>query len=789
MPWLPIDLLNGSSFSATRASPAESSKLEIVPSAIRLIVFIAQRLRSAGRARRFLKSPILTPIVTFFPVVKQCAAWINKPYCQSPTKLKSLRIHKLACLFLLAALAFPREGRGEEGRPIVTSFSARDMGSGGECWVTVQDRTGMLYFGCDEVLGFDGERWTRYPVPGSYAVRALALSPIGRLWVGAVNEIGYFEKTEKGLSPYHSLVANLPQNARELGDVWQVLDYGKGAVFVTATSLLVWNGNNFHVYSMPGARRLVAMQVNGGLFVSHSPTGLWSLEADGLHEFISPEALNRTAVSWIEKDTKGWLLATTDGLYRFDEGRIYEVAPQATDYIRKNVLTSVCRSSHGELCVGTLYGGLAILSPSGAVERILTVDNGLPARGVFSLFFSEEGTLWITSGVGIARIALNSGVTLFDAKQGLTGKPCTSVSQGGSQILVATQEGIFSLPIGESGPARFHAVTRLSGHYTDLESGPGETAYASGFKRVVRIDGDEVSEIFSSKTDIQLLHLSSKAPNEFLLANGFDIVRLNTSVGKENASVTLAHLPDLPLTLTEDSDGNVWVGTASRGAFIIRQPADRPSELVRLKSADGLADTGRVGVASVNDIIAVFTTKGAQIYASPLGPPELLTAAPKTIATAISNRDKSGAVWVAFESPFADGPRIPVIGRLSAAASDSASWVSYAVPGLTQIGEIRSIFVDSRGILWMGGVDGMLRLDPNALRMVEAPHAPLIHASVNQGERLSAEKNSVTFDFSAVEYVRREAVRFQTKLSGGSEWSAPSNNTHLVLAGLRDSSY
>jgi len=83
----------------------------------------------------------------------------------------------------------------------------------------------------------------------------------------------------------------------------------------------------------------------------------------------------------------------------------------------------------------------------------------------------------------------------------------------------------------------------------------------------------------------------------------------------------------------------------------------------------------------------------------------------------------------------------------------------------------------------------MLRLDPKALKTVEAPHKPLIRASVNQGERLSAEKNSVTFDFSAVEYARRESVRFQTKLSGGSEWSAPSNNTHLVLAGLRDASY
>ena len=41
-------------------------------------------------------------------------------------------------------------------------------------WATIQDDRGMLYFGCDEVFTFDGERWIRYPVPGSYAVRGLA---------------------------------------------------------------------------------------------------------------------------------------------------------------------------------------------------------------------------------------------------------------------------------------------------------------------------------------------------------------------------------------------------------------------------------------------------------------------------------------------------------------------------------------------------------------------------------------------------------------------------------------
>ena len=132
----------------------------------------------------------------------------------------------------IAGIAFPLQARAEEGRPIATSYTARETGVSDLSWVTAQDERGVLYFGFNGVVSFDGERWHKFAVPGSYAVRALAFGPRGRLWVGAVNEIGYFDRTESGLGAYRSLVSNLPQGARELGNVWQVFTRGDGAVFM-----------------------------------------------------------------------------------------------------------------------------------------------------------------------------------------------------------------------------------------------------------------------------------------------------------------------------------------------------------------------------------------------------------------------------------------------------------------------------------------------------------------------------------------------------------------------------
>jgi signal transduction histidine kinase/CheY-like chemotaxis protein/HPt (histidine-containing phosphotransfer) domain-containing protein len=695
-----------------------------------------------------------------------------------------------AIIASLLALFEPPTTRGEEGRPIVTSYSARDTGGGAQSWVTVQDNSNVLYFGCDEVLAFDGERWTRYPVVGSYAVRALAIGPSDRLWVGASNEIGYFDKNGAALLKYHSLVKFLPEAARQFGDVWQVFARDGGAVFATAASVLVWDGKSLRSYPLPGSRRVVVSQAGGRIFVSNISSGLWSLDADGLHIFAAPEELKNAGVIWIEKEADGWLLCTTDGLRRLNDGKITEFGGDASEFIRKNVLISACRSQHGDLCIGTLYGGLAIVGPSGDIRRVLTTGDGLPSRSVFSLFAAKDGSIWTTSGVGIARIALDSGVTVFDAKQGLTGKPCYSTAQNGAQILVSTEEGVFGLPIGDGNTARFHAIPKLSGLYMDLEGGADGTVYAAGFKRVDRITEDQATEIFSTKADVLLFRRSLKYPGSFLVVNGFDIQRLTPSQGEEPAPETIAHLPDLPQTLVEDAEGNIWVGTSSRGAFFIRQPSSKPETALRLSSSDGLADSGRVGVAAVDDMVAVFTAKGVEIYSSQSAPPGLQLVAPKTVAIAISNRDSSGSVWVAFESPFSDGPRIPVVGRLSAKSARNASWKSYSVPGLTTIGEMRSLFVDNRGVVWLGGIDGMLRLLPDDLRPVEMPSAPLINASVSFGEELSSAKNSVNFDYSAIEFGQRETIRFETKFSGsGDEWSAPSNNNHLTLAGLQNGHY
>ncbi len=240
----------------------------------------------------------------------------------------------------------------------------------------------------------------------------------------------------------------------------------------------------------------------------------------------------------------------------------------------------------------------------------------------------------------------------------------------------------------------------------------------------------------------------------------------------------------------EDDNGDIWVGTASRGSFLVPHNSGAAATPIALTAPDNLPGASHGGVARVNNSIAVFNANGVVLYSSGSRKPNPVASTPKTNATAISNRDSSGAIWVAFESPFTDGPSVPVIGKLEVKTPGNAEWTPYAVPGLSLVGELESLYVDSHGIVWLGGMEGLLRLDPNIVKPVGMPNAPLVSASVPAGARLPSNKNSVVFDFSALEFGRRESLRFQTLVSGGGgDWSPPYNIGHLDLAGLQNSEY
>ncbi len=683
-----------------------------------------------------------------------------------------------AALWLLsAAVSF-----AELGRPLVRLFNPREIGGGNEIWTITQDDEGRLYGGSDAVVVFDGERWQQHRVPGSYAVRALALSR-DRLWVGAINEIGYFTRTARGqLGDYHSLVEHLPEDSRYLDDVWNVFVIEGGACFVAADRIVVWDGTRAHVYPLGGARRLPAVQIDGRVLLSHSPTGLWQLGARGPEPLFTEEAIANLGTIWIGKTSDGLVLVTPRGLFRLAHQQLSALgSPELTTFLRENVPTSACRLFNGDLAIGTLYGGVAVVGPDGTFHRTLGLPQSLPAS-VYSLFSDRNGVLWIGSNAGLARVSLHAGASLFDAANGLDRQIMHAFAEREGRLFVATAAGVFSVPLDDSLDGHFTAVPEMPLRYYDIMAAP-EGFYVSSFKTIERIDAAGSQPVFRSERDTLLIRRSRAQPDAFFIVENPDLVRLAPDSDGQLQRTWSVRLPDAPVELVEEHDGTLWAATRSRGVFQI--PAGQPSTPTLFPPSASSQPTlvgewhGQVVICADGEILI----RRAGHFTS-------VADAPRTDPIAISNPDPSGNTWIAFASPFSDGERIPVLGRLSADASGHPSWQSFFVPGLPAVGGVLRLYADSRGIVWVGGTDALLRLDPAQLRPAAPPPRPLILANISDGAQLRPDNNPINLSFAAVHFGQRESVRFQHRLSGrNATWSPPEDNTHLTLAGLRDASY
>src|SRR5687768_363922 len=83
----------------------------------------------------------------------------------------------------------------ELGQPAVQAFTSRDYDADPQIWAIATDARGLVYLGnkgC--VLEYDGAAWRRIPIGNTIYVRAVALAPDGRVYVGGVDELGYLQE-------------------------------------------------------------------------------------------------------------------------------------------------------------------------------------------------------------------------------------------------------------------------------------------------------------------------------------------------------------------------------------------------------------------------------------------------------------------------------------------------------------------------------------------------------------------------------------------------------------------
>ncbi len=663
-------------------------------------------------------------------------------------------------------------------------------------WSAAQDRRGTMYFGCDTVVSFDGDRWHSEDIDQSYAIRGLDIGPNGRIWVGGVNQIGWFESVGQGRLEYHSLMSRLPDLGGDLGEVWKVFAEGNdGAVFVAREKILRWDGRRFTSWDYPGAGILWATRTDTAVYFHYPPVGLLQLGRAGPTVAVPASVVGSAAVRWLDDSRPDWLLLTSGGLLVLHQGACVPLEGDATTFVRLNTPTSVARLDDDLLAIGTLKGGIAIVDRSGNMRRLLNVRAGLPANQIYSLFADRDGALWAMGPSSIARLAIRSGVSLYGPSNGYPAGGCESLAEHAGQIYAVSHSDILHLAregaIGGGG--QFVPLGITSNRFYSLLSLP-QGVIVGHFHGLGILSAQELHPVTASEAIVYRIAPSEAQPGSVVASHDGTVDRVDPRSGR--STLIADSFPDYGDSLAEEPSGRLWIGTQSKGLYVAFPGGTR--SVPASPRFGSLPKSGPTLVTRAGSTVVALTRDAAYYLDQPTGQFRRVEGSPAGNPSALSNADSQGDAWAAYEPE--PGGHSPRLGKISWAGG-GAVWIPQSFEGLASIGSplfLHSVHSGAGDELWIAGSEALIHVGPGAQQKHPPPPRPLVHAWVmgsGAGDGsirgvLPYSTAGVHVEYSSLDYGKRESERFQTMLVGAEGgWSAPTNSADRDISGLREGSY
>jgi signal transduction histidine kinase/CheY-like chemotaxis protein len=671
-------------------------------------------------------------------------------------------------------------------------FASHETGVRTMCWSAGQDRSGVMYFGCDSVVSFDGDRWRTGDMDGTYAVRGLDVGPNGRIWAAGVNQIGWFEAGSEGRLDYHSLMPRLPPGTPDLGDVWKVYaDGNDSALFVTHGQILRWGDGHFKSWDMPGVHMLFSSRTQKSVYVHYRPVGLLKIGSDGPEVAVPASVIGTADIRWLDDSADTWLVLTSDGFYSLRNGAYTPLETDASRFARANTPTSAVRLRDGSLAIGTLLGGIAVVDRSGGILRVFNRQSGLPDNQIYSLFEDRDGALWAMGPSHIVRLGVAAGVAVYGPPSGYPPGGIVSLAEFGGSTYAASHSDILRLATGDGG--RFSSLGITSSRFYSLLSSP--QGLIISHVRGLGIWSPAGMRALVNSDIIYQTGLSRARPGDVLASQDDRVYSVNLKTGR--SMIVADSLPEYGNSLVDEPSGRLWIGTQSRGLFFAG-----PGSIHAASAAPEFGPLPTAGPTLVSraGTTIVALARGAAYFLDPAsGRFRPVAGVPEGSPAVISDSDSGGGVWAALDPAM--GENSPRLGRISLGPA-GAAWTPKSIEGFSEIGSIgglQCVGTPTGDVLWLSGSESLVRAGPPALAPRPPPRRPRISASFLAGNGavprsvegvLPYSTRRLHIEFSSLDYGMRESEKFQTMLGGAeTEWSQPTDAAEREFPVLRDGTY
>lgn len=737
----------------------------------------------------------------------------------------------LQCLLLWGTVGLwgqrmgPSSGPTETGYPFIRNYTPRAYGAEAQNWAVLQDSRGVVFAGNNRgVLTYDGVRWQLLPTAKRTVVRSLGMDATGRVYVGAVGEIGYIVPNVRGENEFVSLNDRIPPEARSFSDVWTIGATPFGILFQSREYLFLLQGDQIRVVKASTTFHL-AFVVADRIFVRQRDVGLQELKGEFLSLVPGGEHFARESVFTMlplgkadGKSPRSILVGTRRiGLWRLDAEGLRRFPTSAETYLQNQVLYNGGQLADGTLALATIKGGVVLLDERGNLQGILDRRSGLQSDNVKALCPDRDSGLWLALDNGISRVEWPSPLSVFDERCGLTGT-VWAIQRFQGRLYVATGQGAFILGSAGKGPdprLRFEPLAGVSTQSIAFLPMEDRLLLASS-QGVFEIRGGEAHLVRPSSNSAISLHRSKKDPSRIF-------------VGIQGALVILEHPPGSSIwreagqipgvdedtySMAEDDLGRLWLGTGSMGAIRITLPpgwkgeaSGPPPRIERFGLAEGLPSLIQPYLFHWEGKIRAATQAGMMTFDEGTGRfgPEprfaaLFPGGPRALKAV--RVDDAGRIWM---DTLDEARGLHETGVAVPGTGGSLRWESAPYRRFAE-SSIEAIQVDASGVVWFGGPSGVMRYDPASARPPDRPNGVLIRRvskegtvvfggdgplakNLGEGPVFPFMHGALRFEFASASFDLESATQYQVRLDGHdrdwSPWISEAQKEYTNLPGGR----
>ena len=714
----------------------------------------------------------------------------------------------------------PDHPNSEQGMPVLQNYSAREYNSGPQTWTILQDRRGIMYFGnsSGDLLEFDGVTWRKI-FTGSAVVRSLALDESGRIWLGGSGRFGYLAPDASGALQFVSILDKVPPESRGFTDVWQTLATPQGVFFRSYEKLLRWDGSRMQVWSPAGKDRFQTIAlIRGHILTSQSGVGLQEIVGDELRNLPGGNAYQDSGKVFLHPYDDGRILvsARNEMLTLYDGQKVVPFPTQADDFLKVHKIYTSTLLPDGGICITTLDGGAVILAHDGKLREIIDKTSGLLDSGILSAYSDREGTLWLGLGGGVARVEVNS--------------PISIILRSGALFVSRFQGSIYASSVASSGLARVVFDPKTGRPSSVPMSGPNQGWNMIDFKDpagkapnqllvatsegVMKLQGDSLvpamPAVHGLNEQTYVIVRSWKNPSRIFIGHSDG---LGSMLWDGQKWIDEGRLPKTIYEargLAEDADGVLWVSGGSGKMLRVEVAATgmRDSKYRVISQQEGLIEGQNDAEYLAGSIFAtvdrskhIFRWDAAagkfvvdDRFLLPVDAPDVATTLAPYDA---SNQSPNASFWSATAS--SDHRRIGLFSR-----QPDGTW-HLDEDSYRRLNRFRTIssFHDPDGVVWLSGEE-LLRLAPVNSHAAAQPFPTLVR-QVNAGSKvvfggsnvegatelhLPPGTSALSFHFAALSYTNPIDTEYQYWLEGADrDWSAWDKQKEANYSGLGPGRY